>query len=211
MPKVQRTLRVRLVRVIDGDSVQVRPAGLFIWLLGALMDGSVECRLYGIDAPELGQELGSRARDELARLMGRGAIWMDVIAVDRYGRTVARFYRDPRDPSDSINHQMALRGWAYWYRQWARTDFKLRDAEEYARLTRRGVWAQPDGGQRPWDWRKQNRESVLSRTRRRLSGLWKLLAAAAFLAVMGLDAAFLDGLIAGTISSGVRWLIGLLI
>ena len=85
MAQVQRTVRVRLVRVIDGDSVQVRPAGLLLWLLGAIMDGHIECRLYGIDAPELGQDLGPRARDELVKA-DEGTSYLD----GRHGRRPVR-------------------------------------------------------------------------------------------------------------------------
>ena len=209
MAQVQRTVRVRLVRVIDGDSVQVRPAGLLLWLLGMIMDGHIECRMYGIDAPELGQDLGPRSRDELAKLMRGRAIWMDVMDVDQYGRTVARFYRDRCSPSDSVNYEMVRQGWAYWYKQWARDDDELRFAEEDARLMRRGVWTQPAGGQRPWDWRRKNRQAELTTTRQ-IRGLWKLVAAAVFLGVMGLDAMLLDSFIARSLGAAFRWLTGMI-
>ena len=76
--------RVRIRRVIDGDSLEVKYAGLFSFLRRPF-----PVRLYGIDAPELAQPYGQESRKQLQSLVRRGGIRMEVIATDRYGRTVA--------------------------------------------------------------------------------------------------------------------------
>ena len=80
--------RVRIRRVIDGDSLEVKYAGLFSFLRRPF-----QVRLYGIDAPELAQPYGQESRKQLQSLVRRGGIRMEVIATDRYGRTVGLLYR----------------------------------------------------------------------------------------------------------------------
>lgn len=69
--------------VVDGDSL--------------IVDGE-RLRLYGIDAPELdqpcrdGRPCGARARDHLAKFVGRNNLLCDKRDVDRYGRDVVQCY-----------------------------------------------------------------------------------------------------------------------
>ena len=72
--------RVRIRRVIDGDSLEVKYAGLFSFLRRPF-----QVRLYGIDAPELAQPYGQEARKQLETLVRRGGIRMDAMPTDRYG------------------------------------------------------------------------------------------------------------------------------
>ena len=79
--------RVRIRRVVDGDSLEVKYSGLFSFLRRPF-----PVRLYGIDAPELAQPYGQESRKQLASLVQRGGIRMDAMAIDRYGRTVGLLY-----------------------------------------------------------------------------------------------------------------------
>jgi len=63
--------------VIDGDTI---------------VSDRVRIRLSGIDAPEMSQQGGSRARTYLIRLIAGGAVRIEPIGTDRYGRTVARVH-----------------------------------------------------------------------------------------------------------------------
>ena len=78
---------VRVVSVIDGDSIRVR--------IGA---GQVErVRLTGLDAPELGEHarcpaearLAERARVRLVTLLASGPVELQLPGRDRYGRVLA--------------------------------------------------------------------------------------------------------------------------
>lgn len=78
---------VDVVRVIDGDTVEIK------------IDGSLQkLRLQGIDAPEIDQEWGQEARQQLKNLAeGQRAIVRDSGLKDRYGRTLGSLAVDGTD------------------------------------------------------------------------------------------------------------------
>jgi endonuclease YncB( thermonuclease family) len=65
------------VRVLDGDTVQIR---------------DVRVRLWGIDAPELPSPAGYHARAALRRLVKARAVRCEPVGHDKYRRTVARCF-----------------------------------------------------------------------------------------------------------------------
>jgi endonuclease YncB( thermonuclease family) len=77
-----------LVRVIDGDTIEVRAR---IWLD---LDLTTRVRLIGIDAPELNgtcpqeRRLAEWARVRLAEMLGAGPVWLAGIQRDKYGGRV---------------------------------------------------------------------------------------------------------------------------
>ena len=127
--------RVRVHRVVDGDSLEVKYSGFFSFLRRPFA-----VRLYAIDAPELAQPYGAEARNELASLVGRGGIRMEEVATDRYGRRVGLLYRSRRGRQQSINLMMVRSGMAYWYQRYGGQDLGFPGAEEDARRQRLGVW-----------------------------------------------------------------------
>ncbi|MCY3690686.1 MAG: thermonuclease family protein [Chloroflexota bacterium] len=154
----RKSRKVRIQRVIDGDSLEVKYAGWFSFLRRPF-----PVRLYGIDAPELSQPYGRQAREQLASLVRRGGIRMDTMATDRYGRTVGLLYpgRRGREP---INVAMVRSGMAYWYRRYGGRDLGFPEAEAEAISKRRGVWKNGRRARRPWDYRADIRRA---RERRR--------------------------------------------
>ncbi|PRX35253.1 Endonuclease YncB, thermonuclease family [Meinhardsimonia xiamenensis] len=115
--------------VIDGDTLEVRGR---------------KVRLFGIDAPELGQSCtrddgrgwacGRWARDWLAaRLRGR-EVTCEKLGTDRYARTVARCAVEGED----IAEVLVRAGAAMAYRRYS-LDYV--DAEKEALFARRGVWS----------------------------------------------------------------------
>jgi len=138
--------RVRIRRVIDGDSLEVKYAGLFSFLRRPF-----PVRLYGIDAPELAQPYGQESRKQLQSLVRRGGIRMEAMATDRYGRTVGLLYRRRR--RQSRNAEMVRSGMAWWYRRYGGRDLGFPEAEAEAKRRRRGVWRDGDRIRRPWDYR----------------------------------------------------------
>lgn len=185
----RRARRVQIQRVVDGDSLEVKYAGLF-----GFLHRPFAVRLYGIDAPELSQPYGPEARRELASLVRRGGIRMETIATDRYGRCVGLIYRRRQGRRQSINRQMVQAGYAYWYRQYGGRQLGFPEAEAEAKSRRRGVWQGRQGSQqRPWDYRADQRRGG---RRRRGQGIRRWLFAA--LLVIALAAAIL----------AARWLSG---
>lgn len=163
--------RVRIRRVIDGDSLEVKYAGLFSFLRRPF-----PVRLYGIDAPELAQPYGQESRKQLEALVRRGGIRMEAVAADRYGRTVGLLYRQRRH-GQSINVEMVRSGMAWWYRRYGGRDLGFPEAEAEAKRRRRGVWRHGDRIRRPWDYRADLRRARKRRQRLRRVRNWMMIGA----------------------------------
>ncbi len=109
-------------------------------------------RLAGIDAPEKKQAFGTKARENLAAMVFRQNVRVEVIDVDRYRREVGRIYLGDR----FINMEMVRDGFAWRYVQYDRPE-EFTTAENDARTHGRGLWhdAHPVP---PWEWRKAKRQ-----------------------------------------------------
>jgi endonuclease YncB( thermonuclease family) len=126
--------------ISDGDTIRI--------------DGE-RFRLWGIDAPELGQrcewrgqpfDCGRAAKDELRKLIGTRPVSCTPIGKpDKYGRTVARC-----EAGGDLGAAMVASGWALDYRKYSGGAYAREEAE--ARRNGRGLW---DGAfTPPWEWRK---------------------------------------------------------
>lgn len=134
-----QALQGRVLAVADGDTLTV---------LAGTQEHRI--RLAGIDAPELDQPHGQRARASLALLcLGRQAE-LAVQEQDRYGRSVA----DVRCQGMAVNAELVRRGDAWVYRAYA-TDPALDALEQHARAERQGLWTQARPTP-PWTWRQQH-------------------------------------------------------
>ena len=88
-PPAARTIPARVVGISDGDTITVLTAA----------KKQVKVRLHGIDAPETGQDFGSRAKQAASELAFGKTVTIRPRDTDRYGRTVAEV--DPaRRPLD---------------------------------------------------------------------------------------------------------------
>jgi micrococcal nuclease len=138
----QAAIRWRVVTVHDGDTV---------WCLD---DDKVrhKVRLFGIDAPEIGQPFGTKSRDRLAELIKGREVEVEGHGHDRYGRPLARLEIDGQD----VDRQMVLDGMAWHFKRYS-NDATLAAAEVEARAARRGLWAdrQP---MPPWEWRASEKD-----------------------------------------------------
>jgi endonuclease YncB( thermonuclease family) len=113
------------VWVIDGDTLDV---------------GRSRIRLFGIDAPELSQRGGYKARAHMIRLAGGKRAEVVPTATDCYGRIVARVWLGDLD----LSACMVRDGYAVAMSRW-HSDYD--GAEREARRHRRGLWLDdPDGG-----------------------------------------------------------------
>src|SRR5690606_11426426 len=115
-------------KVLDGDTIVV---------------AGERVRLHGIDAPELDQIFWWRGERVACGMMALAALETLVAGIevrcqpierDRHGRLVAKAFAP--DGTD-IGRRLVLAGWALAYRQYA-TDYV--DAENEARMARRGLW-----------------------------------------------------------------------
>ncbi|MBK1667352.1 hypothetical protein CKO28_04825 [Rhodovibrio sodomensis] len=106
--------------VIDGDSVRI--------------DGSINARLHGLDAPEAKDPGGRRATQHLKTLTEGKALTYKPRDTDPYGRTVITLYADGVD----VNRQMVADGYARAYSRYSR---KYVLTQMKAAVQRRGLWA----------------------------------------------------------------------
>jgi endonuclease YncB( thermonuclease family) len=127
-----------VVRVRDGDSLVVIAGG-----------AEVEVRLDSVDAPELVQAFGGRAKRCTADLVLGRQVRLEQKGKDKYDRHLAEiFLADGR----SLNRELVSAGCAWWFRRYSR-DPDLEAREMQARAARRGLWADPDPVP-PWDFRE---------------------------------------------------------
>lgn len=130
----------KVVNVIDGDTVELR-----------LGSATRVIRLDQIDAPEIGQPWGRRARQGLSRRVAGQQVVAEIAGSDRYERLLATlFVKD-----QNINREMVQSGDAWAYKQYL-TDSRLLDDEAAARTARIGLWRGADPIP-PWEWRLRDR------------------------------------------------------
>ena len=143
-PRVQE---VKLLRIIDGDTIEVQRRGLSF-----RSPPKERIRLWGIDAPESSQQGGNQSTKYLKKLVGnRRFIWLTRMDTDQYGRTVAVLHRN-KSSHESYNYQMVLGGHAHCYMLSGKDQALYRTAEKHAQQQRRGLWNKQNP-EKPWDYR----------------------------------------------------------
>jgi len=127
--------------VYDGDTLTARCPG-----------GEVKVRMFGIDAPEMGQKpWGHAAKTALQGLLPDRGIQLRVQDQDRYGRTVAQAFVGDRD----VGLEMVRLGQAVMYEQYNNSP-AYRQAQNEAKQARRGIWEKSGSQQDPAAWRRLN-------------------------------------------------------
>jgi micrococcal nuclease len=127
-----------VVGVHDGDSITLRSD-----------DGTIKVRLYGIDAPELGQAFSQVAKQKLSDLCFGKTVTLVSFGEDRYGRTLADVILED---STNVNHELLRAGLAWYFRKYVKSA-ELEAIETEAKDQKRGLWddANPIP---PWEYRK---------------------------------------------------------
>ncbi|MCB2036778.1 MAG: thermonuclease family protein [Burkholderiaceae bacterium] len=142
-PPVGTPWNARVLYVVDGDSLWVRPEG-----------GGVRARLRleGIDAPEICQDQGPEARAALQALALGRRVRVTVRTYDRYGRAIASVVR--LDGEVDLAGRMVAGGQAWnetfrWYLG------LYPQEQEAARMARLGLFAARDP-EPPADFRRRH-------------------------------------------------------
>lgn len=130
--------------VRDGDTLTVQDSANTITIL----------RLYGIDAPEIKQPYGQRAKRKVSALALHKVLDVEPLDTDRYGRTVALVRLQD---GTLLNEVLVAEGLAWVYPEYCHLDLcvRLRELENQARRERRGLWAATNP-ERPADWRRRH-------------------------------------------------------
>lgn len=139
---VAGTFEGRVVRVIDGDTLDVMLSGPQVQRI----------RLANIDAPELhGQPFGQKSKEKLLDLAAGKFVSVVERGKDRYGRLIAEIYDSG---GINLNREMVRSGLAWNYVRYS-TDSALPSLEAAARQKRVGLWRDSDPVP-PWAWRKNH-------------------------------------------------------
>lgn len=129
----------------DGDALTV-----------AAQEGKITVRLYGIDAPESGQQGSNAANRFLKSLVAEHPVFVDVLETDAFGRSVAIVKRLEKE--SSINAAMVANGYAWVDPKSCRVDVcdRWKDLQRQAKKFRLGIWSGYDLTP-PWEFKQQQR------------------------------------------------------
>lgn len=130
----------KVVGIADGDTLTARCG----------KKPAERIRLTEIDAPEMGQPFGRRAKESLSGMCyGKQATLKRQKNPDEYGRTLARVYCNGAD----AGAEQVRRGMAWVYERYA-TDRSLYALQKEAQRAKRGLWAQKNPVP-PWEYRRK--------------------------------------------------------
>jgi endonuclease YncB( thermonuclease family) len=134
-----------VIRVHDGDTLNVDVQGEMVTL-----------RLYGIDAPESGQDGNVAASRFLRRLVLEHPVEIKVMETNRLKQTSAIVVREGKE--SSVNAAMVANGYAWVYPDGCKADAcrNWKKMESQARTLKLGIWSDYDVVP-PWEFKKQQR------------------------------------------------------
>jgi endonuclease YncB( thermonuclease family) len=135
---------------LSGIAVNIPDGDTFTLLTSE--NKSIRIRLYGIDAPERGQDFYQASKKYLGDLLQGQNLNVQVRDTDQYKRIVGDVYLPGKR---HVNKAMVEAGLAWHYKQFSK-DENLAVAEEQAKEKRIGLWKQPNA-RPPWEWRKEKR------------------------------------------------------
>ena len=128
-----------VTKVIDGDTIEVRQE-----------KRNYKVRLSEIDAPEINQRFGTESKNFLASLILNEEIELIYTTEDRYGRIVAKIYKDNKD----INRSMVRSGLAWVYDYYVE-DQSLYNDQNLAKKNSFNIWSEASPTP-PWVFRRSN-------------------------------------------------------
>lgn len=136
----------RVVKIIDGDTLEVRHQG-----------NKLRVRLWGVDTPEHQQRFSREAREFTRERVDGRQIELQTKAWDKYGRLVAIV----RVNGDSLNEELVREGLAWVHIYYCKEPIcrEWRQLEKKARKDGRGLWEE-ENPVPPWKWKQSHRQGV---------------------------------------------------
>ncbi|MGL6267303.1 MAG: thermonuclease family protein [Chitinophagaceae bacterium] len=136
-------IHLTVYKIIDGDSFEGRANGQ-----------NYRIRLFGIDAPEKGQDFYQKSKDRLGQLCKEGPIIIKIRNKDYFGRWVADGYTQK---GECINQTMVKEGFAWHFTKYSK-DATLKKLERDARDAQIGIWSLKNPTA-PWEYRKSKKSN----------------------------------------------------
>jgi endonuclease YncB( thermonuclease family) len=146
IPTIAYATPATVIRIYDGDTLNVDVQG-----------ETVTIRLYGIDAPEAGQDGNVAATRFLRRLVLEHPVEIRIMETDKLDQAYAVVIREGKE--SSVNAAMVANGYA-----WVNPDqCKLDECSNWkkiasqAKMLKLGIWSDYDVVP-PWEFRAQHRK-----------------------------------------------------
>jgi len=137
------TLYGKVTWIYNGDTFKLKTE-----------QSTYKVKLFGIDAPEDGQNYADQSKETLAEMIEGKIVSVSQCSVDSHGRTVGVVSVG----SENINQQMLEKGMAWWARNLVPKNDLFSQLEETARTEKRGLW-QDAAPIAPWDWKAATKEA----------------------------------------------------
>ena len=134
-------IRLTVYNIIDVDSFEGRANGQ-----------NYRIRLFGIDAPEKGQDFYQKSKERLGLLCKEGPIIIKLRNKDYFGRWVADGYTSK---GEFINQTLVKEGLAWHFTKYSK-DATLKKLERDARDAQIGIWSLRNPTA-PWEYRKSKK------------------------------------------------------
>lgn len=131
----------RVVHFYDGDNMIVIQGGI-----------KTKVSLACIDAPELKQAFGQRARKSLKAMVGNSDFSLRVLNKDRFGRLVAEVFARDRN----VNKTLVEQGLAHFQSSYKNGCEGYGEAEHQAQMRHLGMWLDGTDIELPNQFRKTN-------------------------------------------------------
>jgi micrococcal nuclease len=136
--KTNKEINTKVISVVDGDTLDI-----------LVNKTPVRLRLYGIDAPEKKQPFGTKAKENLSKLVFNKTVEVLPLRKEKYGRYLAKV----RSPEGiDLSEEQVKKGLAWWYYKFAPKDQSLKNLESEARTKKLGIWS-VKGLQPAWEGR----------------------------------------------------------
>lgn len=139
-PKIIEEIEGKVIGVHDGDTLKV--------LVGK---SQLNVRLEAIDAPEIGQSFGTKAKTALSKLVMGKTVTVHKTGTDKYGRTLGFIQSD----EVKVNAEMIKLGFAWHFKKYS-DNKELAEIEIDARKSEVGIWAESDAIS-PWEYRARKK------------------------------------------------------
>ncbi|HYG02605.1 MAG TPA: thermonuclease family protein [Chryseosolibacter sp.] len=136
----------QVIHVADGDT--------FVMTSGKK---KIKVRLYGIDAPENGQDFANASREFLQTLILNYNVRVTKKYTDRFRRIVGIVVFEDQN----VNERLLEMGYAWHHKKYDQNPEWV-DMETRARAAGKGLWSMPNPTA-PWEFRKQDFEKLKSK------------------------------------------------